>query len=507
MKNELVNFIYFVNDKNYLKELSKKDNYKLFNEKIKKEKKYFSLKLLCFILIIFLVYYLFSLILKLEKKNYIQYSIIMISMLYYIIFNKIMDNFFNCYTSFIKLCEMIVKYDNIIKNKIKVNRYMKNAEEESKNNLINIINILNKIINIEVSEKNLKNNNDDMIKVYNEYLKIKTNLFKFIFIEYEKAYVCKEKYINKYIQYISNYNDSINLKINNLIIEFSKSISKLNYEEIDYNSLIKKYEKYINDNVLRLEEIKKNELKNKIYDLLISNYELNKNFIELIKEIDINEDEEEINQMIEVIIEKKQLAISLLEQYKIKINKENDKDIKKENEKMKNDTDSIVYGNKFKNNNGISAYDIQLSQINVNKKDISGKNENINIKHSKKEESYDIYKEQEKIQDLKSSFIDELNNYCKKVRGLNRKNENTENEIEKNEKINNDNNTINKDNNNTINNLIKDLNKRSEDLNLSQPQTKLDFAKSLTMAFGKNKNFNLNFVGEEINDNNTKEDK
>ena len=52
--------------------------------------------------------------------------------------------------------------------------------------------------------------------------------------------------------------------------------------------------------------------------------------------------------MIEVIIEKKQLSISLLEQYKIKINKENEKDIKKENEKMKNDTDSILYGNKFK---------------------------------------------------------------------------------------------------------------------------------------------------------------
>ena len=503
MKDELVNFVYFVNDKNYLKELSKKDNYKLFNEKIKKEKKYFCLKLLYFILIIFFLNYLLSLILKLEMKNYIKYPIIMISMLYYFIFNKIMDNFSNCYTSFIKLCEMIVKYDNIIKSKIKINRYMKNTQEEPKNNLINIINIINKAISIDISKKNQKNDNDDMIEVYNEYLKLKASLFKFIFAEYEKAYICKENYISKYIQYISNYNNFINLKINNLIIEFNKSISKLNNEEkeeIDYNSLIKQYEKYINDNVLRLEEIKKNDLKNKIYDLLISNYELNKNFIELIKEIDINEDEEKINQMIEVIIEKKQLSISLLEQYKIKINKENDKDIKKENEKMKNDTDSIVYGNKFKNSNGISAYDIQLSQINLNKKNRNDKNEN--IKHNKKEEYYDIYKEQEKIQDLKSSFIDELNNYCKKVKGLNRKNENTENEIEKNENINKNN-----SNNNTINDLIKDLNKRSEDLNLSKPQTKLDFAKSLTLAFSKNKNFNLNFVGEETNENNTEKDK
>lgn len=432
-------------------------------------------------------------------------------MLYYFIFNKIMDNFSNCYTNFIKLCEMIVKYDNIIKNKIKINRYMKKAEEGPKNNLINIINIINKVINDDISKKSPKNDNDDMTEVYNEYLKLKTNLFKFIFEEYEKAYIGKENYISKYIQYITNYNNFINLKIKNLIIEFNKSISKLNNEEkeeIDYNSLIKQYEKYINDNVLRLEEIKKNDLKNKIYDLLISNYELNKNFIELIKEIDVNKDEEKINQMIEVIIEKKQLSISLLEQYKIKINKEYDKDIKKENEKMKNDTDSIVYGNKFKNNNEISAYDIQLSQINLNKKNTNDKNEN--IKHNKKEEYYDIYKEQEKIQDLKSSFIDELNNYCKKVKGLNRKNESTENEIEKNENINNDNKNdiIEKDNNNnTINDLIKSLNKRSEDLNLSKPQTKLDFAKSLTMAFGKNKNFNLNFVGEEINENNIKEDK
>ena len=504
MKDEFVNFVYFINDKNYLKEISKKDNYKLFTEKIKKEKKYFCLKLLCFILIIFLLYYLLSLILKLEMNNFIKYTIIMISMLYYFIFNKIMDNFSNCYTSFIKLCEMIVKYDNIIKNKIKINRFMKNIEEKPKNNLINIINIINKVIYNDISKKNPKNDNNEMVDVYNEYLKLKTNIFKFIFTEYEKAYIGKENYISKYIQFLSNFNNFINFKINNLIIEFNKSISNLNNEEIDYNSLIKQYEKYINDNVLRLEEIKKNDLKNKIYDLLISNYDLNKNFIELIKEIDINEDEEKINQMIEVIIEKKQLSISLLEQYKIKINKENDKDIKKENEKMKNDTDSIVYGNKFKNNNGISVYDIQLSQINVNKKNTNDKNEN--IKHNRKEEFYDIYKEQEKIQDLKSSFIDELNNYCKKVKGLNRKNENSEKKNEKNDND-NDNNIINKDNNNAINDLIKDLNKRSEDLNLSKPQTKLDFAKSLTLAFGKNKNFNLNFVGEEINENSIKEDK
>ena len=128
----------------------------------------------------------------------------MISMLYYFIFNKIMDNFSNCYTSFIKLCEMIVKYDNIIKNKIKINRFMKTKKEKPKNNLINIINIINKVINNDISKTNPKNDNNEMIDVYNEYLKLKANIFKFIFTEYEKAYVGKENYVSKYIQFLSN---------------------------------------------------------------------------------------------------------------------------------------------------------------------------------------------------------------------------------------------------------------------------------------------------------------
>ena len=118
--------------------------------------------------------------LKLEMNNFIKYTIIMISMLYYFIFNKIMDNFSDCYTSFIYLCEMIVKYDNIIKNKIKINRFMKTKEEEPKNNLINIINFINKVINNDISKRNSKNDNNEMIDAYNEYLKLKANIFKFM---------------------------------------------------------------------------------------------------------------------------------------------------------------------------------------------------------------------------------------------------------------------------------------------------------------------------------------
>ena len=104
------------------------------------------------------------------------------------------------------------------------------------------------------------------------------------------------------------------------------------------------------------------------------------------------------------------------------------------------------------------------------------------------------------------NFIDELNNYCKRVKGLNNNKENIENEKDKKEnQINNKNKNKNKNenniNNNQLNDLIKDLNKNSEGLNLNKPQTKLDFAKSITLAFSKNKNFNLNFVGENNDDN------
>ena len=36
--------------------------------------------------------------------------------------------------------------------------------------------------------------------------------------------------------------------------------------------------------------------------------------------------------------------------------------------------------------------------------------------------------------------------------------------------------------------------KKKVENNSDMPSTKLDFAKSLTLALGKNKNFNLNFI-------------
>ena len=507
MKDSVRDFFYFFNDKNYLKELSKQDNHKLLNEKINNKKKNFYLQIFLCILSIILLYNLLSFLFKFKINIYINYLIILLSICYYFIFNKVIQNFSNCYNYFIKLCEIIVKYDNIIKNKIKIKKYIQSIEEDSKNNIINIINILKKLINIVNNSNLIDYKNKNIIDIYKEYQKLKTTLFKFIFEEYEKEYITKEKYINKYINYKLYYGNTLNFKIQYLIIEFNKSIDKLNNEEIDYDLLIKQYEKYINDNVLKIEEIKKNEFKNKIYDLLISNFELNKKFIELIKEIDsndINNNDEKINQIIEVIIEKKQLSISLLEQYKKKVNIDTNKNFKEENEKIKNDTDLLVKGKKF-NNNNISLYDIQLGNVNYNKNKLNKKNNNDKNNHnfeSGNDENYDIYQEQEKIKDLKMNFIDELNNYCKRVKGLNKNKENIENEMDKKEnQINNKNKNENNINNNQLNDLIKDLNKNSEGLNLNKPQTKLDFAKSITLAFSKNKNFNLNFVGENNDDN------
>ena len=507
MKEYITNFIYFINDIHYLKDLSKKEKHKFLIDTIKTKKNKFYLQLLFSIISSIFIYNILSLIFKFTIKTIIIYIIMIISIIYYYIYNKVLTEFFNSYNYFIKLCEAIIKYDNTIKNKIKIKRYMQNIEEQSNNNLINIISLINKTIKKDINI-NLNDNykNMDIIKIYNEYQNLKSSLFEFIFNEYEKEYMTKDIYILKYIYYINNYNNNINVIMKKLIKEFNMWMQKLDIPKIDYDSLLKQYEQYIYDNVIKKEEIKKNELKNKIYDLLISNYKLNENFIKLIKSIDTINDDEELNQMIEVIIEKKQLCISLLEQYKIKKKKEDNNNNNNINN-MQNNNDikmnNIININNS-DNNCISLFDIQLNNININQDDNNQdiKNNKI-INKNKAVGYYDIISEQEKIRDLKSSFIDELNDYCKKVKKLNQnKNDNINKEENEKEKENIENKNINKyDNqknkNNTINDFIKEINEKNENKdNIDIPKTRLDFAKSLTLAFGKNKNFNLNFIGE-----------
>ena len=493
MKEYIQNFIYFINNTHYLKELSKENNQKILIEKTKKQNKLFCFQLLLYSILSIIISNIFSYIFQFDAKKYNYYLIIILSMFYYYIFHKVLYQFLGSYNYFIKLCESIIKYENIIKNKIKVNRYLRNDEDESINNLLNMINIINKLIssNINSNSNNYKNKN--IKELYNEYQKIKTYLFKYIFEEYEKEYINKESYINIYMKYINNHKNNINYKMQYLIIEFNKKIEILNKDKNDYGTLIKEYEKYINNNVIKIEEIKKNELKNKIYDLLKSNFELNEKFIELIKEINLtNDNNEKINQIIEYIIEKKQLSISLLEQFKKNINHEKDENNLNNFEIKRKNNYTFINNNNFSHDD-ISYYDINLNNININKsKSNNNKNNRNTFNNNKSPNVYDIINEQEKIKDLKASFIDELNDYCKKVKGLNKEKEEKsgedviENEIKKDENFKKD----------KRNNVISNIQEKNDENGLNMPYTKLDFAKSLTLALSKNKNLNLNFVGE-----------
>ena len=481
MKENNHNFIYFINETHYLKELSKQNNHKLLIEKLDNRRNNFYLKF-CIYLISFIILYnsfIFLFSFKSKPSLYINSIIILLSFFHYYTFNKVMINFSNSYNFFVELCQTIVQYDNIIKNKIKIKKYIKSIEEELNDSLTYMTNTIKNTI----SEKS-KNANDTKDKnateLFDEYQKLKANLFKYIFKEYEREFMNKQMYINNYINYIYNYNNSICSKMKFISNELNKNILQLNEEKINYDSLLKEYEKYINNNIIKIEDIKKDELKNKIYNLLLSNYKLNENFIELIKEIDLNKNNyEKINKIIDIIIEKKQLSISLLEQFKIVKNKEENKIINNIDNKNK-----IFQDKNNIDNDNISFYDINLNNINIHKNKQNKNNDiitNKKVNNNKNNEIYDIMDEEEKIKDLKSSFIDELNNYCKKVRGLNK--EISENKNENHKKEENDN----------INNFFK------EEPDNNNSKTKLDFAKSLTLALGKNKNFKLNFIGDEEN--------
>ena len=117
------NFIYFINDTHYLKELSKKNNQKLLIEKTKLRKKSFCFQQLLLFLLSIFIYNVFSYIFQTKINNYINYLIIILSILYFYIVNFILSQFLECYNNFIKLCESIVNYDNIIRNKIKLKKY------------------------------------------------------------------------------------------------------------------------------------------------------------------------------------------------------------------------------------------------------------------------------------------------------------------------------------------------------------------------------------------------
>ena len=242
------------------------------------------------------------------------------------------------------------------------------------------------------------------------------------------------------------------------------------------------YEKYINKNIINTKEKKKKELNESIYNLFESNYKLNEYYIKLMREINLdNYNYEKINEIVEYIIEKKKLSITLLEQINTKINLENENKTNDNNNKNNENMNAIQrsINNFIKNeNNEISLSDIQLNNYSCN---VHDKNENMNAYNvynnsnkTKIKSNFDLINEQKKIEILKSDFIEELNKYCKSKQNLN----NPESVQNKEEKENTDD-----DNNNNKNKL------------------KMDFAKSLTMCLKNNKNFKFNLNEENNKDN------
>ena len=475
----LEEFLYFNNTNNYIKNLSNKKISKDFNEIIERKKKA-SLKQIFLFILIIIIFELISNIIKIKYSILIICIFGSINLLMKII---ILNNFSNSYYSFIKLCEFIVKFDNKIKEKIKIKSLLKSNNKEIELILTEIMQQINSIMNVDISNFNLNNKNIESINfLFNEYQSQKQKIFKYIFFTYEKEYLTKELYIIKFIKFFLNNSNHFNTKLNYIINIFKEGIQKLDIEDINFDLYLTNYEKYINKNIINTKEKKKKELNESIYNLFESNYRLNEYYIKLMREINLdNYNYEKINEIVEYIIEKKKLSITLLEQINIKINLENENKTNDNNNKNNENMNAIQRSiNNFikKENNEISLSDIQLNNYSCN---VHDKNENMNAYNvynnsnkTKIKSNFDLINEQKKIEILKSDFIEELNKYCKSKQNLN----NPESVQNKEEKENTDD-----DNNNNKNKL------------------KMDFAKSLTMCLKNNKNFKFNLNEENNKDN------
>lgn len=533
------NLFIFSNNLNYLKELSQKDNYKIFKEKINHSKKYLFKKILTISLISIFLLSFFSLKQK-YISNYYLYLFTFCSLLYYFLVNKVIDNFNACFENFIKLCREIIRYESIIKNKLKIILYQPETEEKTKNNINSIINCIQSIIfndieklndykcndnNTETDKDN--NNNKKAHMTFRKYLKLKEKLFEYIFIQYDKEYVIEKNFFLKYFE--DEYsNNNINKQLKKLINEYSFNIQKIKCSEENYFSIIKKKEQFIKDEFISTDEIKKNEIVNSIYDLLLENYKLNENFIDLIKNINqekkIKENDSNgnktIEENIEYIIEKNQMSIRSLEQIKKKIRnrEENEEEIIfKNNNNQKSILDSINEKNEEngkKGKKGISLLEIELGLLTEEKDEEKNENNNnkISISENKSNnrviDNMEIFKEKNKLSDLKNSFINELNEYCQRVKGKKEK-ENLSSFKEKE----NDLNKNKFENNNKIVYYTKNIFEKKEEnekknenntekiINQDKCQgssgLKLDFAKSITMALKQKQN---NFLVDCIDD-------
>ena len=159
-------FFFFNNTNNYIKNLSNLSNKNIskdFNDIIERKKNVSLFQIFLFILTIIII-----------ELISISYKI-NITFLFICIFGSInlfmkiiiLNKFSNSYYSFIRLCEFIVKFDNKIKEKIKLKSLLKSNNNEIEIILIEIMNKINSIINLDKTNFNL-NEKKEINFLFNE---------------------------------------------------------------------------------------------------------------------------------------------------------------------------------------------------------------------------------------------------------------------------------------------------------------------------------------------------
>ena len=387
------------NNTNYIKELGSGDNSGKFKIEILKLKQMFQKY---FLNIFFFL--LFPLFISIFFRN--LKIIILIFILFscsYLIPIYCLNEFEKSYNLFIKFCQNIFKFENIQKNIFRILQYNSNIKEDYKK----IINNLCEELLLILNNKNFINSKEN--DLYNEetYYKIKGQIFINLFNEYEEIFCSNHSYIFIF------WNNYLNIKLNKFIkILNYKSIDLFNLNE-DWSEIIKNYDENIK-NIKNLYQEKENKFLSKveiIYNIMISNCELNNQLQKLILQIKDNEnDSQHLEELLNDIIFKKQNSIAqLIKLRKEYTNKKNEKLDEITNNNLKEEEKENQKENKKTNDTSISLLEIELGKIKKDK--IKKENEYISNVNP-----FDIIKGQKSIQGLKMGLISELEEYYSKIK-------------------------------------------------------------------------------------------
>ena len=394
-----LSYLYILNNNtNYIKELGSGDNSEKFKIEILKLKQMFQKY---FLNIFFFL--LFPLFISIFFRN--LKIIILIFILFscsYLIPIYCLNEFEKSYNLFIKFCQNIIKFENIQKNIFRILQYNSNIKEDYKN----IINNLCEELLLILNNKNFINSKEN--DLYNEetYYKIKGQIFINLFNEYEEIFCLNQYYIFIF------WNNYLNIKLNKFIkILNYKSIDLFNLNE-DWSEIIKNYDENIK-NIKNLYQEKENKFLSKveiIYNVMISNCELNNQLQKLILQIKDNEnDSQHLEELLNDIIFKKQNSIAqLIKLRKEYTNKKNEKLDEITNDNLKDEDEENQKENK-ENDTSISLLEIELGKIKKDK--IKKENEYISNVNP-----FDIIKGQKKVQGLKMGLISELEEYYSKIK-------------------------------------------------------------------------------------------